>query len=69
MNDIQIPILALNARDDPFVDESALKHDNENIILGITEHGGHLGFLEGQYPFGSNWTVKIIEEYFQHFLK
>ena len=70
INDIQIPVLALNAIDDPFINPSAVTHDNENIILAKTKYGGHLGFLEGTiFPYRTNWTINVIEQYFNHFLE
>jgi len=44
--------LFLNALDDPIVGRNAIDTSyelfaqNENIVLGITKHGGHLGFHE-----------------------
>ncbi|XP_068759535.1 monoacylglycerol lipase ABHD2-like [Montipora capricornis] len=50
---IKIPVLLLNALDDPLVPEELFvtPHNhvkcNESAIFVITHHGGHLGFVEG----------------------
>lgn len=64
INDIKVPILVLNAYDDPFVCPTVLKNTNPNIIMGITETGGHLGFSEGILPWNiRNWTIDVSIEY------
>ncbi|XP_015773343.1 PREDICTED: abhydrolase domain-containing protein 2-like isoform X2 [Acropora digitifera] len=53
INQVQIPVLLLNALDDPLVPEElyVTPHNhvksNESAIFVITRHGGHLGFFEG----------------------
>lgn len=53
INQVQIPVLLLNALDDPLVPEELFvtPHNhvkcNESAIFIITRHGGHLGFFEG----------------------
>ncbi|XP_068714119.1 monoacylglycerol lipase ABHD2-like [Montipora foliosa] len=53
INQIKIPVLLLNALDDPLVPEELFvtPHNhvkcNESAIFVITHHGGHLGFFEG----------------------
>ena len=46
---IAVPTLILHALDDPFIrlrtETRALIHDNPNIMLLETEHGGHCAFL------------------------
>jgi predicted alpha/beta-fold hydrolase len=48
--DIQVPTLLLRALDDPFFADDVewvTKADNPHLITGFTEHGGHVGFMEG----------------------
>jgi uncharacterized protein len=76
---IKIPVLALNAKDDPFVNPKLLGHfGNPNVITVGTglfflskneECGGHVAFLEGLNPFDSDWTIGVMDEYFEHFLE
>ncbi|KAM7534265.1 hypothetical protein Aperf_G00000105135 [Anoplocephala perfoliata] len=48
---IRIPLLCLNAADDPFVPFQTVPldaiKDTENVVLALTRHGGHIGFLTG----------------------
>lgn len=53
MKQIQIPALALNARNDPFVPASSLpqRHDvSASVTLWQPEQGGHVGFAQGPWP-------------------
>ncbi|KAF0975444.1 hypothetical protein FDP41_005438 [Naegleria fowleri] len=52
---IQIPVLFLNALDDPISSKHAIPYDdlkeNTNIILATTERGGHVAWLDGLTPY------------------
>jgi uncharacterized protein len=53
MADIQIPALALNARNDPFMPASSLPqlgHVGKHVTLWQPEQGGHVGFPSGAFP-------------------
>ncbi len=53
MAEIQIPALALNARNDPFMPESSLPqagHVGKYVTLWQPEQGGHVGFPSGAFP-------------------
>ncbi|MEZ4590504.1 MAG: alpha/beta fold hydrolase [Chloroflexota bacterium] len=49
---IQVPTLILRALDDPLFEPDDVPYDtiaaNPCLTAGITAHGGHLGFVEGQ---------------------
>ena len=50
---ICIPVLALNARNDPFVPASSLPRQGDvgrHVTLWQPEHGGHVGFPAGMPP-------------------
>ncbi|UCE88860.1 MAG: hydrolase [Pseudomonadota bacterium] len=50
---IATPTLLLHARDDPFMFPSSLPASNElppSVTLEITQHGGHVGFINGPWP-------------------
>lgn len=50
LNNIQIPTLIINAKNDPFLTPECFPkkeaEENKNISLEITEKGGHCGFYE-----------------------
>ncbi|XP_048589593.1 monoacylglycerol lipase ABHD2 [Nematostella vectensis] len=53
LHNVKLPLLLLNARDDPIVPEQLYVspkkhvHENPNAMFVVTEHGGHLGYYEG----------------------
>jgi predicted alpha/beta-fold hydrolase len=57
LNRISIPTLLLSAVDDPFLPEAVLAEvrntagDNPNLTLEFPDHGGHVGFVAGQWPW------------------
>lgn len=67
MSNIDIPLIMLNAEDDPIVPESLLKfakqyaesHDHSALIT--TKHGGHLGYFENGYiqPDVTSWLDRF----------
>lgn len=51
LGDVRVPLLCINAEDDPISISSALPKDDEvrsnpNVILCTTKSGGHLAFYE-----------------------
>jgi uncharacterized protein len=53
MADIQIPALALNAKNDPFMPASSLPQPGKvgkHVTLWQPRHGGHVGFPSGAFP-------------------
>jgi uncharacterized protein len=53
MADIQIPALALNAKNDPFMPASSLPQPGtvgKHVTLWQPAHGGHVGFPSGAFP-------------------
>ncbi len=53
MAEIQIPALALNSLNDPFMPASSLLKKNEvssYVTLWQPAHGGHVGFPSGRFP-------------------
>ncbi|XP_025414841.1 protein ABHD1-like [Sipha flava] len=72
---IQVPCLCLSAADDPFCLESDLplkSADNiENLAILVTARGGHIGFLEGFWPFSNHneFMFRLIDQYFSSIFK
>jgi uncharacterized protein len=53
MADIQIPALALNAKNDPFMPASSLPQPGQvgkHVTLWQPKNGGHVGFPSGKFP-------------------
>jgi abhydrolase domain-containing protein 1/3 len=65
--DIQIPLLFLSAEDDPVVNLESMPITvpdvNPNVIVVLTKRGGHLGFLEGWWPTGQNWSDRVLSHF------
>lgn len=53
LRNIDTPTLVVNALDDPFMGESMLPEERElsgQVTLELSQHGGHVGFIEGGRP-------------------
>lgn len=64
---IEIPLLCLNAADDPFSPGHTIPIDeaknSENVAIIVTAKGGHIGFMESLWPTGANYMDMIFGEY------
>jgi predicted alpha/beta-fold hydrolase len=69
---IHTPTLLIHALDDPFMTPAALPQESEladNVILEVAEHGGHVGFIGGQYPWKPvYWLQQRIINYLKNYL-
>ncbi|ELU04778.1 hypothetical protein CAPTEDRAFT_143198 [Capitella teleta] len=67
IDDIHIPYLALNSADDMFSPGHSIPLDkaaaSKNVAIAMTDHGGHIGFLEGIFPRGANLMDKLLGEF------
>jgi predicted alpha/beta-fold hydrolase len=69
---INIPTLIIQAKDDPIIPfsctEAALKIDNNNISYLITDHGGHVGFINGKKETSNDydkyWAENRLIDFF-----
>ncbi|KAL3350049.1 hypothetical protein AABB24_022867 [Solanum stoloniferum] len=64
---VRIPLLCISALDDPICSRETIPWDecraNKNVVLATTQHGGHLGHLEG-LTGKSLWWVRAVDEFF-----
>jgi hypothetical protein len=70
---IRVPTLLLHAKDDPFMTEEVIPSPHElspHIKLELSENGGHVGFVEGKYPWKAEyWLEKRAPDFFlQHLI-
>ncbi len=63
LKNITVPTLLLNARNDPFLPESALPKPNElspAITAEFPREGGHAGFVTGPFPGQAHWLAQRL---------
>lgn len=68
LDDITVPTLVLNAKNDPFLPGRHLpQRASSRVVLDYPEHGGHVGFAVGGPPGRINWLPsKLIHFLEQH---
>lgn len=66
LNDITVPTLVLNARNDPFLPREYLPNvASARVTLEQPEHGGHVGFAVGPFPGQLNWLPQRMVNFLQ----
>ncbi|XP_041814137.1 phospholipase ABHD3-like isoform X1 [Chelmon rostratus] len=64
-----VPILCLNAADDPFSPQNAfplaIVQSLPNVALLMTAHGGHIAFLQGLFPRGESYMERLFSQFVQ----
>jgi predicted alpha/beta-fold hydrolase len=66
---VRVPLLVVNARDDPFLPQSALPTEREvssAVKLEFPASGGHVGFVSGPFPGNVDWLPRRILHFFEH---
>lgn len=67
LNDISVPTLVLNARNDPFLPERFLPRTaSPQVVLDYPKHGGHVGFAQGALPGAGNWLPQRLLAFLLH---
>ena len=66
--DIRVPTLLVQSRDDPFPPPGAIPEAavaaNPHITAAFTDRGGHLGFVEGAFPWRrSFWAERTAARF------
>ena len=61
LNDITVPTLVLNARNDPFLPGRHLpQRAAASVVLDYPAHGGHVGFAAGGLPGKLDWLPRRL---------
>ena len=66
---VRVPLLLVNARDDPFLPARALPTERDvssAVKLEFPEHGGHVGFVTGPFPGHIEWLPGRLLHFFEH---
>ena len=61
LQNIQIPTCLIHSQDDPFMYPDSIPKKDEiskHVEMQITSHGGHVGFVSGNFP----WKAKYLHE-------
>ena len=65
LSNITVPTLVLNARNDPFLPARYLpRHAAKSVILEYPKHGGHVGFVLGNFPGALDWLPRRVVRFF-----
>lgn len=66
LDDITVPTLVLNARNDPFLPAQYLPQQTSgNVVLEYPQHGGHVGFASGRFPGNLDWLPQRMLAFLQ----
>jgi len=64
---IKVPTLALNALDDPFQPGDSIPFESaassSHVAILATQHGGHIGFMEGALPTRYHFSDRVFSQY------
>ncbi|WP_256435587.1 hydrolase [Aliikangiella sp. G2MR2-5] len=68
---IRRPCLIIHAKDDPFMNEKVIPRESElssSITFELSEKGGHVGFIEGTWPWKAEYYLeRRIPEFLGNF--
>ena len=65
---IEVPTLLLNARNDPFMPETALPRSEEVspfVLCEFPDQGGHASFVGTPFPGNLGWLPRRVTEFFE----
>jgi predicted alpha/beta-fold hydrolase len=73
MKQITVPVLFINAMDDPVVTSTCIPYrmsqSNPNLLFAITNRGGHTAFLKNIKFWRKAWSDDVIEEFLAAILR
>lgn len=68
LHKICVPLLCLNAADDPFQPLDAIPtkaaQKSSHVAIVITARGGHIGFLDGWWPSKDQYMGRLFSQFF-----
>ena len=67
LKQIRVRTLMINARNDPFLPQSALPTHEEvsrSVTLDFPRDGGHVGFVTGKFPGRLEWLPRRVIDFF-----
>ena len=68
LNRIDVPTLLLNARNDPFMPETALPRSEEVstfVLCEFPDQGGHASFVSAPFPGNLGWLPRRVTGFFE----
>ena len=67
LHTINVPLLCLSSADDPFAPLHSIPIDLikkcPNVVLVLTDYGGHTSFVEGVFPFGQSYMDRLAGQF------
>jgi predicted alpha/beta-fold hydrolase len=71
LQDIKVPVFFLSANDDPIMGKEVIPIEkcHENILIGVTKAGGHLGYFEGMLLPHRQWFPEPTFEFLNFYAK
>jgi predicted alpha/beta-fold hydrolase len=66
---VRVPLLLVNARDDPFLPEASLPLRSEvssAVTLEFPDTGGHVGFVSAPFPGHIAWLPRRLMHFFEN---
>jgi predicted alpha/beta-fold hydrolase len=69
LHKIKVPLFFLSALDDPIMGSEIIPFDKcyENILIGVTKAGGHIGYFEGFILPKGQWFPQPSFEFINYF--
>lgn len=68
LNDIRVPSLVLNAKNDPFLPAHYLPQTaSSHVHLVYPEQGGHVGFAHGKFPGNLQWLPQQLVQFLKQY--
>lgn len=70
LTEITVPTYFIQAKDDPFMNEAVIPQFAlpSHLHYCLTKHGGHVGFISGDWRHPRYWLEEHLPSYYAHFL-